>query len=473
MKFTMNNDKPSIIKVIGVGGGGSNAVNYMYKKGIEGVDFAVCNTDAQALEMSPVPTKIQLGPSLTNGLGAGSKPQIGRQSCVESIEDIKNFLNTGTRMLFITAGMGGGTGTGAAPVIAKQAREMGILTVAIVSLPFSFEGSKRITQGHEGLAELKKDVDTIIVISNDKVKSIHRNLGMSQAFANADDILAIAAKGIAEIITVKGYVNVDFEDVNTVMRDSGVAIMGTGRAEGEDRAIKAVDMALTSPLLEDTNIYGAKQILLNIACGNKEVTMDEISQITDFVQVEAGADTNLIWGNCFDDSLGDFLSVTIIATGFEQHERETVKTGTRDTRVALDDDEPISLGQITDSIATDSKGQAIIEFDTKPKNPFRNNPYANEEPYFKPKTQPVQKETVGFDYEVERPMTERPKQDLSKFNPQQKTLAEIEEIPSYIRRGLDLSNKEEASYTYGTEYLINDSGETEHSPNRYLKNIAD
>ncbi|HMV23385.1 MAG TPA: cell division protein FtsZ, partial [Saprospiraceae bacterium] len=268
MRFVMQNDKKSIIKVIGVGGGGSNAVNHMFKKGIEGVDFAVCNTDNQALDQSPVPVKIQLGPSLTDGRGAGSKPNVGKQACIESKAEIEKFLATGTKMLFVTAGMGGGTGTGAAPEIAKIAQEMDILTVGIVSLPFSFEGNKRITQGNEGLEELKKNVDTLVVISNDKMRSIYGNLSMSEAFGKADDILTVAAKGIAEIITVAGYINVDFEDVNTVMRNSGVAIMGTASAEGDDRAKKAVDMALTSPLLEDGCIQGAKHILLNITSGS-------------------------------------------------------------------------------------------------------------------------------------------------------------------------------------------------------------
>jgi cell division protein FtsZ len=288
MLFDLPKETSSIIKVIGVGGGGSNAVNHMFDLGIVGVDFAICNTDNQAMELSKVPTKIQLGPDLTEGLGAGSKPDIGRQACIESIDEIKNFLANGTKMLFVTAGMGGGTGTGAAPIIAKAAQEMDILTVGIVTLPFSFEGRRRSKQGVDGLDELKKNVDTLIVISNDKLRQIHGNLKLSQAFSEADDILSTAAKGIAEIITVPGYVNVDFEDVNTVMRGSGVAIMGTATSEGEDRAKLAVDEALNSPLLEENDIQGAQHILLNITSGNKEVTMDEIFEITEFVQEEAG-----------------------------------------------------------------------------------------------------------------------------------------------------------------------------------------
>ncbi|MCB0682529.1 MAG: cell division protein FtsZ, partial [Saprospiraceae bacterium] len=326
MIFNLINDMEGnpIIKVIGVGGGGSNAVNHMFKQGIVGVDFAICNTDAQAMDISEIKTKIQLGPTLTEGRGAGSKPNIGKLACEESIEEIRQYLSNGCKMLFVTAGMGGGTGTGAAPIIAKTAQEMDILTVGIVTLPFTFEGRRRSEQGVDGLEELKKHVDTLVIISNDKLRQIHGNLSLSDAFAQADNILTTAAKGIAEIITVPGYVNVDFEDVNTVMRDSGVAIMGTAVAEGENRAKKAVDEALNSPLLEDNNIRGAQHILLNITSGKKEVTMDEIFEITEFVQEEAGFGTDLIWGNCYDESLGEKISVTVIATGFERTGKTTL-----------------------------------------------------------------------------------------------------------------------------------------------------
>lgn len=321
MLFDIPKDEPSIIKIIGVGGGGSNAVTYMYKQGIVGVDYAICNTDKQAMELSPVPVRISLGQILTEGRGAGSKPSVGKQACLESIEEIRRFLDSGTKMVFITAGMGGGTGTGAAPIIAKTAMELGILTVGIVTLPFTFEGRTRVGNGMEGLEELRKNVDCLVVISNDKLRQIHGNLTISQAFSNADNILCTAAKGIAEIITVPGYVNVDFEDVNTVMRSSGVAIMGTAAVEGENRARRAVDEALNSPLLEENNIRGAKNILVNITSGVREATMDEIFEITEFIQEEAGNDTNLIWGNCYDERLGEKVAVTIIATGFEAGER--------------------------------------------------------------------------------------------------------------------------------------------------------
>jgi cell division protein FtsZ len=326
MQFEMLKEKSSIIKVIGVGGGGGNAVNHMYRQGITGVDFIICNTDAQALELSPIPNKVQLGASLTEGMGAGSIPEVGKNSAIENIDDVKEMLGSNTRMLFITAGMGGGTGTGASPIIAKAAKELDILTVAIITTPFSFEGKRRKMQAEEGLEELKKYVDSYLVISNDRLREIFGNLTLGSAFGQADDILTTAAKGIAEIITVPGYINVDFKDVRTVMKESGVAIMGSFAAEGENRALKAVEGALASPLLKDNEIEGARYILLNISSGEKEVTMDEVSIITDFIQEQAGLSADLIWGNCTDAELGDKISVTIIATGFQtQEEREITK----------------------------------------------------------------------------------------------------------------------------------------------------
>ena len=319
MEFELLKDNSSIIKVIGVGGGGSNAVNHMHRQGIKGVDFIVCNTDAQALEISPVPTKIQLGMSLTEGRGAGSIPEIGKNAAIENIDEIRKLL-VNTKMVFITAGMGGGTGTGAAPIIAQTAKDMGILTVGIITIPFAFEGKKRKQQADDGIEQLKNSVDSILIICNDKLREMYGNLKLSEAFSHADDILTIAAKGIAEIITVTGYINVDFEDVKTAVSNSGVAIMGSAQAEGENRAIKAVEQALASPLLNDNNIKGARFILMNVASGSKEVTMDEIGSITDYIQDEAGLTADIIWGNCKDETLGEKVSVTIIATGFKTRE---------------------------------------------------------------------------------------------------------------------------------------------------------
>jgi cell division protein FtsZ len=316
LEFDLPKETTSIIKVIGVGGGGSNAVNHMFNQGIVGVDFIVCNTDRQALDVSPVPLKIQLGASLTDGCGAGSIPEIGKNSAIENIEEIRSILSNGTKMVFVTAGMGGGTGTGAAPVVAQIAKEMGILTVGIVTVPFGFEGRKRRQQAEEGLDEMRKNVDTLLVINNERLREISGNLSIGNAFSQADDVLAMAAKGIAEVISVTGNINVDFNDVNTVMKNSGVAIMGSATAEGENRAIESVQHALSSPLLNDNDISGAKYVLLNITYGDKEVLMDEITAITDFIQDEAGSTADVIWGHGYDAALGDKLSVTIIATGF-------------------------------------------------------------------------------------------------------------------------------------------------------------
>lgn len=320
MEFDLPKEINSIIKVIGVGGGGSNAVNHMYNQGIKGVDFIVCNTDRQALDISPVPLKIQLGPSLTEGLGAGSIPEIGKNAAVENIEEIRELLSKNTKMVFVTAGMGGGTGTGAAPVIAQVAKELGILTVGIVTVPFNFEGRKRRQQAEDGLEQMRQNVDTLLVINNEKLREMSGNLSIGNAFAQADDVVNIAAKGIAEVISVTGIMNVDFKDVNTVMKDSGKAIMGSASAEGEDRAIKAVQSSMNSPLLNDNNITGAKYVLLNITYGDKEVLMDEITEITDYIQDEAGSTADVIWGHGYDPSLGDKLCVTIIATGFTNNE---------------------------------------------------------------------------------------------------------------------------------------------------------
>jgi cell division protein FtsZ len=316
MNFDMPVDRSSIIKVIGVGGGGSNAVNHMCKKGIKDVNFVVCNTDAQALTNSPVAVKIQLGESRTEGRGAGNKPEVGREAAIENLDDIKEVLSGNTKMVFITAGMGGGTGTGAAPVIAKAAKEMGLLTVAIVTIPFRFEGQQRIRQAIEGIEEIQKHVDSLLVINNQKLREIFGDLKLADAFARADDVLSRAAKGIAEIITVHGYINVDFADVETVMSNSGVAIMGSATASGENRAVKAIEEALSSPLLNNNDITGAKSILLNITSGAEEISMDEVGEITDYVNMAAHKNALIIWGTGVDESLETSISVTVIATGF-------------------------------------------------------------------------------------------------------------------------------------------------------------
>ena len=316
MEFDIPKGMSSIIKVIGVGGGGSNAVNHMFNQGIVGVDFIVCNTDRQALDISPVPHKIQLGPNLTEGRGAGMIPEVGMNAAIENIEELREVLSKNTKMVFVTAGMGGGTGTGAAPVIAQVAKDLGILTVGIVTIPFDFEGRKRRLQAEEGLEKMRQNVDTLLIINNEKLREFGKNMALTKAFAEADNILTVAAKGIAEVISVTGMINVDFNDVNTVLRNSGHAIMGSAKAEGENRAMEAVQSALNSPLLNENDINGAKYVLLNITYGDKEVMMDEITSITDFIQDAAGATADVIWGHGYDASLGDNISITLIATGF-------------------------------------------------------------------------------------------------------------------------------------------------------------
>ncbi len=313
--------EPSIIKVIGVGGGGGNAVAHMYLHGIKGVDFYICNTDIQALDLSPVPNKVQIGKTLTQGLGAGANPERGRSAALESKDDIKKILGENTKMLFITAGMGGGTGTGAAPVIAEIAQSLGVLTVGIVTAPFSFEGRPKRVRAQEGVNALREHCDTVLVILNDRLRDVYGKASMREAFRQADNVLLKGAKSIAEIITVSGTINVDFEDVRTVIQGAGAAVMGSSTAEGENRARRAAEGAISSPLLNNTNIFGAKYILLSIVIGNEEeFQMDELEEVTDYVQEQAGDDAEIIFGQATDETLGDSISVTIIATGFEHSE---------------------------------------------------------------------------------------------------------------------------------------------------------
>jgi cell division protein FtsZ len=316
-KFDIPSQAQSIIKVIGVGGGGSNAVNHMYNQGIKDVEFVVCNTDVQALKSSSVPNKLQIGVDLTEGLGAGANPERGKQAALESKEQIRELLGSDTRMVFITAGMGGGTGTGAAPVIAKVAKDLDILTVGIVTAPFMFEGRKKRLQADNGIKELSENCDTVLVILNDKLREMFGNLPIRAAFAKADNVLSTAAKSIAEIITVTSEVNVDFEDVKTVMKDSGAAVMGSATTDGENRALRAAEEALSSPLLNNTDIHGAQKILLSIMSGDQaELEMDELTEITEYIQEKAGEEAEVIFGHGIDSSLGQSIRVTVIATGF-------------------------------------------------------------------------------------------------------------------------------------------------------------
>lgn len=369
MEFDIPKENSSDIKVIGVGGGGSNAVNHMFNQGIQGVDFIICNTDRQALDISPVPYKIQLGTELTDGRGAGMMPEVGENAALENLEDIRELLSQNTKMLFVTAGMGGGTGTGAGPVIAQIAKDLGILTVGIVTVPFNFEGKKRRIQAEAGLERMRQNVDSLLIISNERLRDFGKNMALTAAFAHADNILTVAAKGIAELISRTGLINTDFNDVNTVLRDSGHAIMGSAQAEGEDRAMEAVTAALASPLLNDNDITGANYILLNISyCSSNEITMDEMGEITDYVQEEAGSTADVIFGVGCDDSLGNKLSVTIIATGFATADDLIVPLGKPAERIniPLEDAAVKEIKQPLSNPVSSSEAEAVVEEKDEP-----------------------------------------------------------------------------------------------------------
>ncbi len=483
MQFDIPRNERSIIKVLGVGGGGGNALKHMADLGIQGVDFAICNTDAQAMDTHPVSTKIQLGPTLTEGRGAGSLPEKGKEACIESIDEVRKFLSDGTKMLFVTAGLGGGTGTGAAPIIAKAAKEMDILTVAICTLPFKFEGTRRKRQALEGLEQLKKSVDAIIVISNEKLKQIYGNLSLTEAFQKADNILTTAAKGIAEIITVPGHVNVDFEDVNTVMRDSGVAIMGNAIMEGEDRARKAIHEALNSPLLEENDIRGAKHILLNITSGTSEVTMDEITEITEYVQDEAGYGTDIIWGNCKDETLGEKLSITLIATGFDEGGRKRENSAPeKEVRVTLEDEiQHVEEAEPTTSLEHEvidlgSGESTTIEFDTddvkKTIETFRGgNIYAE---IREEEDKQRMEERRKLD-ELESARREFLRQNNSKPLDNPRIISDMENVPAYKRRKVSLEEDSDDVGNRFSNYSISDDLDKplNNSQNSYLHDNVD
>jgi cell division protein FtsZ len=459
MPFDLPIEKSSIIKVIGVGGGGSNAVNHMYKQGITDVDFIVCNTDQQALINSPVPIKIHLGQTLTEGLGAGNKPDKGREAAIENLEDVQKVLGYNTKMVFITAGMGGGTGTGAAPVIAKAAKDMGILTVGIVTIPFRFEGKRRIDQAINGVREISKHVDSLLVINNERLREIYGDLGISQAFSKADNVLTVAARGIAEIITKKGHVNVDFADVQTVMHNSGVAIMGSAAAEGEDRAKKAIEEALNSPLLNNNDITGAKNILLNISSGEEDLTTDELFEITQFAQEAAGNTADLIWGYNQDIGLGKKISVTIIATGFktdiipelyvqETKQKEIIEIEKKPYKQVLNtyDDIEIEVNYTKDEEYIVSKPEIQnpvkkVEFEKKEFTKIQEK--VKLEPDFNENTA-EEEERVRKALEriklLEKVNPQKPLQKISKIERSAKSIDELENEPAYKRKNIEINN---------------------------------
>jgi len=470
--FDLAPEKSSIIKVIGVGGGGSNAVNHMFRKGIKDVNFVVCNTDAQALNNSPVAVKIQLGDSLTEGRGAGSKPDVGKQAALESIDSIKELLGSNTNMVFITAGMGGGTGTGAAPVIAEAAKEMGILTVGIVTIPFGFEGPERINHAIRGINELKYHVDSLLVINNEKLREVYGNLKISEAFNKADDVLATAAKGIAEIITVHGHINVDFADVETVMSDSGVALMGSAKAVGEDRALKAIEAALVSPLLDNNDIAGARSVLLNINSGNIEITMDEVSEITDYVINSAAKDTSLIWGVGSDENLEDEICVTIIATGFKMNSIPEIYEGKKHLEKIPLRENGKSKSNATVSFDIQTPTQKTLEF-----NPSEDQ---EEEAYI------LLDKTESDDSSNEGRLAERVR-NLKRTNEKLKEegytsesgkdeIDELENVPAYVRKKVQLDKKQHSESEEVSRYRLTE--EEENSPklrqdNSYLHDNVD
>ncbi len=424
IEFDLPVSGEKIIKVIGVGGGGGNAVNHMYRQGIKDVDFAVCNTDAQALMNSPVPFKVQLGSALTEGRGAGNKPDVGRESAIENLEDIEKLLDGNTKMVFITAGMGGGTGTGAAPVIAQTARDRKILTIGIVSIPFRNEGRLRIQQAIEGIREMENHVDSLLVINNERIREIYGDFPISKAFSKADDVLAIAAKGIAEIITCPGFINVDFEDVRTVMQNSGVAIMGSFVASGENRARKAVEGALNSPLLNNNDISGAKNILVNITSGEtNEVTMDEMNLVNEYVQDQAGNNADLIYGVAVSPEMGEAISVTVIATGFKSSSIPEMNGGTQPQR------EKIPL--LDDSKAFPAGFFGGEEVTHAPKYPvFTEPPVDKKDEIIKQLYPPIRIDPFGdgTSEEGKRVM------QVDFFNESEDYIEELSKIPAYERR---------------------------------------
>lgn len=486
IKFDLPKNQSSIIKVLGVGGGGSNAVNHMFRQGIEGVDFVICNTDSQALTSSPVPNKIQLGVSLTEGKGAGSLPEVGKNAAIEDLDQVKELLEKGTKMLFITAGMGGGTGTGAAPVIAQASKELGILTVGIVTKPFSFEGRRRLQQAEEGIKQLQEHVDTLLVICNERLRELYGNLPITEAFAKADNVLTTAAKGIAEIITLTGNINVDFADVRTVMSNSGVAIMGSGSAEGENRAIKAIEMALTSPLLNDNNIRGAKNILLNITSGKEEILMDEISEITDYIQEESGNTAEIIWGMGRDEALGNKINVTLVATGFNNTTNLSESEKARKV-IELDHNngrnqkqtEPMPKENETDMVlinkgntAGGSNSGAKIEKPGEQSRTFEftvsdsqksgsEQEFGRSGDYRNASTQRQQEELVAnpiSEAELLKKISER-EQRLRELSIKLKTpegLQDLEKQPAFVRRNIALNNTPLSSESQISRYTLNE-----------------
>ncbi len=492
--FDLPKNQSNVIKVIGVGGGGSNAINHMFQAGIHGVDFVICNTDAQALQNSSVPNKIQLGVTLTEGLGAGANPEVGEQAALESMEEVKQMLSTNTKMVFVTAGMGGGTGTGAAPVIARQAKEMDVLTVGIVTMPFQFEGKTRCHQAQKGIEKLRNNVDSLIVINNNKLREVYGNLGFKAGFAKADEVLATAARGIAEVITHHFTQNIDLRDAKTVLSNSGTAIMGSAVASGSSRAQEAIAKALDSPLLNDNKIKGAKNVLLLIVSGSQEITIDEIGEINDHIQVEAGHSANIIMGVGEDENLGEAIAVTVIATGFNVDQQdEIVNTESKKIIHTLEDEQKaqqdLSEQKVVHTLEMEEEFVAVSvqepEMDLVPTTQFIRNFNVF---YDEVVAEPVEEEFVFVDSkelirdievvdpQVVSPESEKEDQfalafDMPLAPRQEEEISEEEEKETVITfdLGEDLSDMEVRDHVEITPVLeYEKEGETRYSLDEYL-----
>lgn len=468
IEFEINKNRSAAIKVIGIGGGGSNAVNHMFEQGITGVDFIVCNTDAQALNNSPVPIKIQLGVSITEGLGAGADPEVGEKAALESLEDVKSILDTNTKMVFITAGMGGGTGTGAAPIIANISKEMSILTVGIVTIPFYFEGRIRLEQAQKGVNILRENVDSLIVINNDKLRELYGNLGFKSGFAKADEVLTTAAKGIAEVITHHYKQNIDLRDARTVLKSSGTAIMGSSIAGGENRAKEAVIRALDSPLLDDNKITGARNVLLLIVSGKIEITIDEIGIISDYIQAEAGNNANIIMGIGEDENIEESISVTIIATGFPTEVQRNISNKEKKVLHSLEEshdlkksiilnnisdniklkynkDNNIDINEYNEDIYFNNYNKKNIKYSTDLRKNIKEELNKNEK---KENCFPNDRQDINVFSAFNSPLSnlfdknieEKNKKNFKIFSHKLKDIEESERIPAYKRRGVELDN---------------------------------
>jgi len=489
MNFDLPVERSSIIKVLGVGGGGNNAVNHMFERGIKDVNFVVCNTDLQALQNSPVPVKVQIGESLTEGRGAGSKPEVGRKAAVENLSDVMEAISGNTKMVFITTGMGGGTGTGAIPVIARACRDAGLLTIAVVTIPFKSEGKIRITYAVEGIDELKDHVDSLLVINNEKLREIYGDQGVSTAFAKADDVLATAVKGIAEIITIAGYINVDFADVETVMKDSGVAVMGMGSAEGENRAINAIENALASPLLNSNDITGAKSILLNInsGTGEHELTMDELGEITDYMYEVASEEALIIRGLSQDETLEGKINVTVIATGFEAASIfQPYKRRPKETLELVTPNNPVPPGIIPErgeetftvhekkhrSIITSIEPEMQGELDFR----FDRDEQMCEVEKGRPENENETNEKAEITLRKVKHMQKILKKEGLSGNAVKENIDTFEDVPAYIRRNMSIRTPEKAKESRISKFTLTSGDDDElilRDNNAYLNDNVD